>query len=173
MRIACLGYVCATLASRRLVGGSSLGLGRWQIFILQGAERAHELTRRRVKQKYKLETMGCMVVIVQRVTMASCSFAAPQARATAKRAVAPCLTSKRALRAARLVMHAAMVDAPVPMLGDKMRPDPQGRFGSFGGKYVPETLMPALLELDEEYNKARKDPEFLVRATLSIGVLAA
>merc|ERR1719183_124524 len=31
------------------------------------------------------------------------------------------------------------------------RPDPTGRFGKFGGKYVPETLIPALLELEEAY----------------------
>ncbi len=28
-------------------------------------------------------------------------------------------------------------------------PDKQGRFGKFGGRYVPETLMPALLELEQ------------------------
>jgi len=39
-------------------------------------------------------------------------------------------------------------------------PDRQGRFGSYGGRYVPETLMPALLELEREYAKAKKDPRF-------------
>ena len=42
------------------------------------------------------------------------------------------------------------------------RPDAQGRYGRFGGKYVPETLVAALAELEEEYNKAMKDPEFQV-----------
>jgi len=39
-------------------------------------------------------------------------------------------------------------------------PDKQGRFGAYGGRYVPETLMPALLELEHEYNKAKKDRRF-------------
>jgi tryptophan synthase beta chain len=40
-------------------------------------------------------------------------------------------------------------------------PDKRGRFGQYGGRYVPETLMPALLELEREYLKARKDRRFL------------
>ncbi|MDP4143740.1 MAG: tryptophan synthase subunit beta [Bacillota bacterium] len=36
-----------------------------------------------------------------------------------------------------------------------------GRFGKFGGQYVPETIMNACIELEEEYNKAMKDPEFI------------
>jgi tryptophan synthase beta chain len=39
-------------------------------------------------------------------------------------------------------------------------PDSHGRFGRFGGQYVPETLMPALEELAEAYAKARADPTF-------------
>jgi tryptophan synthase beta chain len=39
-------------------------------------------------------------------------------------------------------------------------PDAQGRFGSFGGRYVPETLMFALRQLTEHYDAARADPEF-------------
>ncbi len=39
-------------------------------------------------------------------------------------------------------------------------PDSRGRFGAFGGRYVPETLMPALLELEKEYAKAKKDQGF-------------
>ncbi|MBU4110372.1 tryptophan synthase subunit beta [bacterium] len=35
-----------------------------------------------------------------------------------------------------------------------------GHFGIFGGRFVPETLMPALLELDAEYKKVRFDEEF-------------
>lgn len=35
-----------------------------------------------------------------------------------------------------------------------------GHFGIFGGRYVPETLMPSLLELEEQYNKYRFDKEF-------------
>src|SRR5947209_8105484 len=40
------------------------------------------------------------------------------------------------------------------------QPDAQGRFGPYGGRYVPETLMDALRQLTEEYEKARKSPEF-------------
>ena len=36
-----------------------------------------------------------------------------------------------------------------------------GRYGKFGGQYVPETLMTALIELEKEYNLAIEDPEFL------------
>src|SRR6476620_2530969 len=39
-------------------------------------------------------------------------------------------------------------------------PDTQGRFGPFGGRYVPETLMYALRQLTEQYEQARQDPEF-------------
>jgi tryptophan synthase beta chain len=35
-----------------------------------------------------------------------------------------------------------------------------GRYGSFGGRYVSETLFPALQELEKAYNDARNDPEF-------------
>ncbi len=40
-------------------------------------------------------------------------------------------------------------------------PDQHGRFGPFGGKYVPETLMNALIELEDAYQKYKDDPEFL------------
>ncbi len=40
------------------------------------------------------------------------------------------------------------------------QPTAQGRFGPFGGSYVPETLAPALEQLREEYDKARRDPSF-------------
>ncbi|ADO57068.1 tryptophan synthase subunit beta [Paenibacillus polymyxa] len=39
-------------------------------------------------------------------------------------------------------------------------PDNNGRFGTFGGRYVPETLMNALIELEESYRKYADDPEF-------------
>ncbi len=40
-------------------------------------------------------------------------------------------------------------------------PNNKGRFEQFGGKYVPETLMAALYELEDEFNKAWQDEEFL------------
>ena len=39
-------------------------------------------------------------------------------------------------------------------------PDKQGHFGQFGGRYVPETLMPALLELEKAYSHYKNDREF-------------
>jgi tryptophan synthase beta chain len=39
-------------------------------------------------------------------------------------------------------------------------PDAQGHFGSYGGCYVPETLMHPLQELRDEYQRARQDPAF-------------
>ncbi len=39
-------------------------------------------------------------------------------------------------------------------------PDAHGHFGPYGGRFVPETLMTALLELEEEYRTASKDPAF-------------
>jgi tryptophan synthase beta chain len=40
------------------------------------------------------------------------------------------------------------------------QPDPRGHFGQFGGRYVAETLMPALLELEESYKECQADPSF-------------
>jgi tryptophan synthase beta chain len=39
-------------------------------------------------------------------------------------------------------------------------PDSRGHFGQFGGRYVAETLMPALIELEQAYKDARRDPKF-------------
>src|SRR5438874_10347072 len=38
-----------------------------------------------------------------------------------------------------------------------------GRFGPWGGRYVPETLMAALDELEREYERAKRDPQFRAR----------
>ena len=39
-------------------------------------------------------------------------------------------------------------------------PDDRGHFEKFGGKFVPETLIPALEELDSHYSEAKGDTEF-------------
>jgi tryptophan synthase beta chain len=39
-------------------------------------------------------------------------------------------------------------------------PDDAGRFGEFGGRYVPEAVMPALIELERAWDSARADPTF-------------
>ena len=38
--------------------------------------------------------------------------------------------------------------------------NPNGRFGEYGGQYMPETLMNAVIELEEAYNRFKDDPEF-------------
>jgi tryptophan synthase beta chain len=43
---------------------------------------------------------------------------------------------------------------------DASLPDENGRFGQFGGRFVPETLVAALDQLEDEYNKATEDPTF-------------
>ena len=40
-----------------------------------------------------------------------------------------------------------------------------GRFGEFGGQYVPETVMNAVHELEEAYNKYKDDPQFKAELT--------
>ena len=40
------------------------------------------------------------------------------------------------------------------------QPDERGHFGEFGGRYVAETLMPLVLDLEREYRKAQSDPAF-------------
>jgi tryptophan synthase beta chain len=39
-------------------------------------------------------------------------------------------------------------------------PDERGHFGLFGGRFVAETLMPLILELEKAYAAAKVDPEF-------------
>ena len=39
-------------------------------------------------------------------------------------------------------------------------PDDNGHFGHYGGRYVAETLMPLILEVEQAYNVAKQDPEF-------------
>src|SRR5947207_11541949 len=46
------------------------------------------------------------------------------------------------------------MSAPSPV------PNNQGRFGAYGGRYVPETLLFALRQLGEQYEQARSDPAF-------------
>ena len=42
----------------------------------------------------------------------------------------------------------------------RTQPDARGHFGQFGGRYVSETLMPLILELEAEYTRAKADPAF-------------
>ncbi len=51
--------------------------------------------------------------------------------------------------------------AEKPLINYAAFPDESGHFGPYGGKFVPETLMPALDELEEAYLQARNDKEFM------------
>jgi tryptophan synthase beta chain len=51
------------------------------------------------------------------------------------------------------------VNAPIPNSAYAW-PDAEGRFGPFGGRFVAETLMPAVLELQDAYEAAKADPAF-------------
>ncbi|NET02833.1 MAG: tryptophan synthase subunit beta [Sphaerospermopsis sp. SIO1G2] len=53
-----------------------------------------------------------------------------------------------------------MTTTPISNPSTTSVPDKLGRFGRFGGKYVPETLMPALAELEAAYQQYRHDPNF-------------
>lgn len=50
--------------------------------------------------------------------------------------------------------------APSPVMSE---PGPDGRFGSFGGRYIPESLVPACLELEKAFKRAWADPAFRTR----------
>ncbi len=47
-----------------------------------------------------------------------------------------------------------------------------GKFGTYGGRYVPETLIPALEELDREYQKLKKNKEFQSELSKLLGTFA-
>jgi tryptophan synthase beta chain len=49
---------------------------------------------------------------------------------------------------------------PMPMTATQTLPDARGRFGPYGGRYVPETLMFAIEQLTAAYDEAKHDPEF-------------
>lgn len=63
------------------------------------------------------------------------------------------------------IMATAAPEKPSP-LAKEARPGPDGRFGIFGGRYVPETLIVALNELSAAYEEAKNDPAFQVRLGL-------
>ena len=61
------------------------------------------------------------------------------------------------------IVRAVITDPPKPSIKEVQRPDPTGRYGAYGGKYVPETLIPALQELEKEYAALATDEAFQVR----------
>ena len=54
---------------------------------------------------------------------------------------------------ARMVLHMSLI-------ATESVPDARGHFGPYGGRYVPETLMHPLQELEAEYGRSQQDPEF-------------
>ena len=52
------------------------------------------------------------------------------------------------------------VNQPLKPNSFRAGPDEDGRFGIYGGRFVAETLMPLILDLQDEWNKAKTDPEF-------------
>jgi tryptophan synthase beta chain len=52
------------------------------------------------------------------------------------------------------------VNQPLKPNSFRAGPDEEGRFGIYGGRFVAETLMPLILDLQAEWNKAKTDPEF-------------
>eukprot|EP00959_Pyramimonas_sp_CCMP1952_P204756 4281608-Pyramimonas_sp.AAC.2 len=63
-------------------------------------------------------------------------------------------------KASRHVTQMVAAPKPVPDMKGVARPDDNGRFGKFGGRYVPETLIYALDELTVAFKEAIKDPAF-------------
>ena len=55
------------------------------------------------------------------------------------------------------------MNKPIPANDYSAWPDANGRFGDYGGLYVPETLMPVVLALGEAWAAAKDDPQFLER----------
>ncbi|MCX6595164.1 MAG: tryptophan synthase subunit beta [Acidobacteria bacterium] len=53
-----------------------------------------------------------------------------------------------------------MVETALPLTGLASGPDARGHFGPYGGRFVPETLMSPLEELEQAYLDARRDPAF-------------
>ena len=45
-------------------------------------------------------------------------------------------------------------------------PDERGHFGLYGGRFVAETLMPLILDLEQAYKDAQADPEFQRELTI-------
>ena len=45
-------------------------------------------------------------------------------------------------------------------------PSKNGRFGKYGGRFVPETVMPALAELEDFYAMVKQDPAFRLNFTI-------
>ena len=52
------------------------------------------------------------------------------------------------------------MNKPIEPNSFRTGPDEQGMFGIFGGRFVAETLMPLILDLERHWNEAKNDPAF-------------
>jgi len=69
----------------------------------------------------------------------------------------------RKMATAKLQSEIRKSRSGAPLRMPKQPAEQAGRFGVYGGRYVPETLMAALEELEREYEKAKRDPKFQKR----------
>src|SRR6185503_13890678 len=93
--------------------------------------------------------------------------------ATASVTTKPHLPSSRTVKQPSLGKRGASKRAPASVRGSQSSENRKhqkptlvvvpGRFGPWGGRYVPETLMAACEELEREYEKAKRDPRFKAR----------
>jgi tryptophan synthase beta chain len=60
----------------------------------------------------------------------------------------------------QLGLRILVLNKPIEPNSFKNGPDEDGHFGIFGGRYVAETLMPLILDLEKHYTAAKKDPSF-------------
>jgi phosphoribosylanthranilate isomerase len=61
---------------------------------------------------------------------------------------------------AEIEMLVRVGDLDALQLHGSEAPERLGHFGQFGGRYVAETLMPLILDLEKEYRRAKTDPAF-------------
>jgi tryptophan synthase beta chain len=71
------------------------------------------------------------------------------------------MTQSQTVNEERAAVDAALDTPAAAKSPFTSEPDARGRFGQFGGKYAPETVMGALDELEAAYDAARQDPAFL------------
>jgi tryptophan synthase beta chain len=60
------------------------------------------------------------------------------------------------------------MNAPAPLNSFRTGPDENGMFGLFGGRFVAETLMPLILDLQQAYEEAKRDPAFHAEMALML-----
>jgi hypothetical protein len=105
---------------------------------------------------YNLKQIIMVCIVGQRILGSSSALRGSSLPVAHPPAVRP--ASRAVLRRREATVSVKAVAAE-PMM---KRPDDTGRYGRFGGKYVPETLISALAELEQAYAEAMNDPAFIV-----------